>query len=270
MSQTVPSTSSILGQLQQDASRPLPTGSQEVGQSLECLGELSLYNQWVLDQFRSYLRGRVLEIGSGTGNLTSLISEIASHVTAVEPVSEFANTCRARLADRENVTIAQAYLDQLATPLPGKYHDVAVSCNVVEHIDDHVQALATMRNQVRPGGHVIALVPAGQFAMGQLDISLGHYRRYSIASIRDAMEQAGLEWVTGHYSNRIGVLGWWVNSVLLKKRLVPAGQARLVNRLTPLFRLADRLLPLPFGQSVTGIARRPLRGGMAKPTSQAA
>ena len=58
-------------------------------------------------------------------------------------------------------------------------YSAAVSYNVLEHIEDHVGALRSMRDLVRPGGDVIIIVPAFQFAMGPADIATGHVRRYT-------------------------------------------------------------------------------------------
>jgi hypothetical protein len=45
--------------------------------------------------------------------------------------------------------------------------------------------------------------------------------------------------------NRPGVPAWWLNGKLMKRRTFGMGQIRLLNALTPLFRLIDPWLPLP-------------------------
>ncbi len=57
------------------------------------------------------------------------------------------------------------------------------------------------------------------------------------------------------FFNRLGVLGWYVNSVLLKRTKVPGFQLRLQNLLVPVLR-AEAALPLPFGLSLIAVARR--------------
>ena len=41
--------------------------------TLERMAALKHYNRWILDRFRSHLGQRVLEVGSGTGNMTRLL-----------------------------------------------------------------------------------------------------------------------------------------------------------------------------------------------------
>jgi hypothetical protein len=58
------------------------------------------------------------------------------------------------------------------------------------------------------------------------------------------------------FFNRLGVVGWYVNSVLLKRTKVPGFQLRVQNLLVPVLR-AEAALPLPFGLSLIAVARRP-------------
>jgi hypothetical protein len=45
--------------------------------------------------------------------------------------------------------------------------------------------------------------------------------------------------------NRVGVLAWWINGRLLRRHTFGFLQIKLLNLLTPLFRVLDKLLPLP-------------------------
>jgi hypothetical protein len=55
------------------------------------------------------------------------------------------------------------------------------------------------------------------------------------------------------FFNRLGVLGWYLNSVLLRRTRVPGLQLRVQNLLVPLLR-AESALPLPF-VSVIAVGR---------------
>ena len=55
--------------------------------------------------------------------------------------------------------------------------------------------------------------------------------------------------------NRPGVPAWWLNGKLMKRRTFGMGQIRLLNVLTPLFRLIDPWLPLP-SLSIIAILRK--------------
>jgi len=233
--------------------------------SLDMIEGLGSYNYWVYDLLRPHVAGRVLEVGCGTGNITKFLSRSADEVVGVDPVARFIDRFRQRFAGSNTVTSHRCTLADLAAPkIETDCFDTAVSCNVFEHIEDHVTALKQVADHLRPGGKAVIFVPAGPIAFGKLDKELGHYRRYTIASLRQAMQDAGLEWVEGRYSNAVGLFGWWLNSVILKKTTVPGDQAVWFNRLVPVLRRIEKIIRPPFGQSVVGVARKPLSAALPK------
>ncbi len=235
------------------------SSTEVIEDSLDLIEDLDAYNKWVFELLSPYITGRVLEVGCGTGNITQFLASKADEVVGIDPVARFIDKFRLRFHGNIAVTSHRCTLADLtpATSDEGRF-DAAVSCNVFEHIEDHVEALQQVAQHLKPGGKAVIFVPAGPIAFGKLDSELGHYRRYTINSLRQAMEDAGLEWVEGRYSNMIGLFGWWFNSVVLRKTTVPGDQAIWFNKLVPVLRTIERLLPIPFGQSVVGVARRPL------------
>ena len=108
---------------------------------------------------------------------------------------------------------------------------------------------------------MIIFVPAFEFAMSRFDRKVGHVRRYTVASMRSALTEAGLEIVEARYVNLPGLPAWFVGMRLLK--MSPSGG--------PLLSLWDKLaIPAarkweskhrpPFGQSVFAIAHVPSEG----------
>ncbi len=239
------------------------TSTGVIGDSLDVIEGLDAYNHWVYDLLKGHVAGRVLEVGCGTGNITQYLARSADEVVGIDPVARFIDRFRLRFAGSGSVTSHRCTLADLTAPTEdASYFDTAVSCNVFEHIEDHVGALKQVAAHLRPGGKAVIFVPAGPIAFGKLDRELGHYRRYTVASLRQAMRDAGLEWVEGRYSNAVGLFGWWFNSVVLKKTQVPGEQAVLFNRIVPILRRVEKLIRPPFGQSVIGVARKPLNAAL--------
>jgi hypothetical protein len=56
--------------------------------------------------------------------------------------------------------------------------------------------------------------------------------------------------------NATSIPGWYLNGRVLRRESVPGLQARLADRLVPLYRL-ERRLGIPFGLSIITFARRP-------------
>jgi SAM-dependent methyltransferase len=62
--------------------------------------------------------------------------------------------------------------------------DLALLMDVLEHVPDDRAVLREAARHVAPGGHVFLTVPAGEWLFSAHDRFLGHYRRYSLASLR--------------------------------------------------------------------------------------
>ena len=99
------------------------------------------------------------------------------------------------------------------------------------------------------------VLPAGERLFGSLDQALDHFRRYDIRSFQPRLEAAGFELDTHFTMNRMGVIGWFLNGKVLRRRSLGRYQLKLFNTLMPLFRVMDRLLPWN-GLSLVVTARR--------------
>jgi hypothetical protein len=66
--------------------------------------------------------------------------------------------------------------------------------DVIEHLDDPLQALADALRFAEPGGYVVGTVPALMSLWSSIDVHAGHKTRYSLRTLRAAL--AGLEGAT--------------------------------------------------------------------------
>src|SRR5690242_12244324 len=124
-------------------------------------------------------------------------------MTLTEADSGRMGALKERFADHAGVNVRELLLPSEINA----QHTAAISHNVLEHIDDDIGGLRTMRSLVRPGGYVIIVVPAFPFAMGPADIATGHVRRYTKKTMRAALDAADLEIVKLHYANSLGLIG---------------------------------------------------------------
>ena len=228
-------------------------------ETLEILAEAPRYNRWQFDMVAPWLGRRILEVGAGIGNMSEQFLESRPDLLVATDTDEF---YRARLAERfagrpEVVVEALSMPDGSAGPRFAEYRlDTVIATNVVEHIEDDLGTVRTMRSLLVPGGRAVILVPALQSIYGTLDRELGHYRRYSPARLRLLLERAGLQVEQFRWFNRVGVFGWWFNGRVRGVSRIPLDQLRTFDRLVPLLRL-ERFLPLPFGQSLIAVGRVP-------------
>lgn len=211
------------------------------------------YNAWLLDRCRPYLGGRVLDVGAGIGTFSELAASACELVVAVEPDAGFAAALRQRFAGRANVVVVEAGAESLDTELEPL--DAIICLNVLEHIPDHEGALRRFHERLRPGGHLLILVPAHPFLFGAIDRALHHERRYRRESLRTLLERCGFTVTEIRYVNPVGALGWLVSGRVLRSEQIPSGPLRLYDRIVPLLRALDRV-EVPFGLSVWAVARR--------------
>src|SRR5512139_1405300 len=151
------------------------------------------FNAWMADVVRPHCGRRVLEIGSGTGNLTrKLVPRDAYVASDVNPL--YLQTLHQLAQDRLylDVTLTDVTRGDSFPQVPGGF-DTVVCLNVVEHVDDDKGALENIRRVLSPGGKAIVLVPHGPTLFGTLDEVLGHKRRYTEASLRSVALDAGFE-----------------------------------------------------------------------------
>jgi SAM-dependent methyltransferase len=65
--------------------------------------------------------------------------------------------------------------------------DLITALDVIEHIEDERQALREMRDMLCPAGRLVITVPALPMLWDYHDRLNRHYRRHSVASLRDAL-----------------------------------------------------------------------------------
>jgi hypothetical protein len=122
--------------------------------------------------------------------------------------------------------------------------------NVLEHIKKDNVVLNNFFRLLPEGGRVILLVPALKMLYNSLDRDLGHYRRYSRGELIQKLTQNGFRICSLKYFNLFGIIGWFINGTLLRRRLLPAMQIKLFNKMVPLFIWMRRIIPTVVGQSL--------------------
>ncbi len=128
----------------------------------------------VLKHLDSQIPGRLLEIGCGSGALLSELT-VRGHMSTGLETSESAQVlCRkiwSALGAKItlNVEPDNDWLD---------FFDTIIACEVLEHIEDDIEALTRWGGWLKPGGLLILSVPAHQRMWDILDENAGHVRRY--------------------------------------------------------------------------------------------
>ena len=61
------------------------------------------FNRWMYDQFKHQLKGEILEIGSGIGNISQLVIEEGHSVTLSDYNEEYCESLRKKFSQYNNV-----------------------------------------------------------------------------------------------------------------------------------------------------------------------
>ncbi len=226
---------------------------------LKSVARAKRYNRWVFDQCRDFLGQRVLEAGSGLGNLSQAFLD-RQRLVIVDCEAEYVSRLNERFGGRRNVHVVHADLsDPRALELwCDEKLDTVFCSNVLEHLESDEQTLRMFHDSLTPGGHCIIVVPAGEHLFTGVDTALGHFCRYSREDLQKKMEQAGLEVVFVKQFCKLGAIAWWINGHLLRRRNLSPRQMIWFDRLWPITRRLDSWLPVS-GMSLMMVGRRPTR-----------
>jgi hypothetical protein len=220
---------------------------------LVALAECRNHRKWFAGFARPYLGDHPIEIGSGLGDYAREWIPLVEQFTATDADEALLVGLKQQMAGYPNVEVRHVLL-----PTSERAdHSCLICYNVLEHIDDDVEALGSMARLVRGGGYLVLVCPAFPFAMSPVDIATGHVRRYSKRTMTAALEQAGLEVVDVRYANSLGLVCYYTFTSLLKKQPSVGAVMTAYDRLVvPVVQSAERLIRRPpFGQSVIAIAK---------------
>jgi SAM-dependent methyltransferase len=232
-----------------------------LGSVLEILESATNYRDWIFSLAEPYLGNRVLEIGAGSGTMFSCIADRECAI-AVEVDDVLIKTLETRFGSRKNVTLVSGSVNESATleKVRALHPDSAMTFNVLEHIENDVEALQSIAAVLDRGNTVTVLVPAFPSIFGAMDRAVGHVRRYRRRDLVAKMKTAGFSVSAAHYVNLPGYFAWFVNGRVLRASR-PAGGPRLVSiydrRIIPVTRALEGAKHPPFGQSlfVAGVKR---------------
>lgn len=229
--------------------------------TLKVISDAGKFNRWMYETIRPFCRGQILEIGSGIGNISRFLLTDGYRVTLSDIESSYIETLSDSFRGSDNLDeiilfdFEEKEINKKHSGMIGKY-DTIVALNVLEHIEDHEQAVENCRQMLRPGGKLVMLVPAFESLYNEFDKAVGHNRRYSLKNLKEVMSIPGLNIIHTQYFNVAGIVGWYVSGKMFKNKIIPGAQMELYNKLVPLWKIADLLFGRLCGLSLICVAEK--------------
>lgn len=202
------------------------------------------------------LAGDVLEVGAGLGAATrALCGPGCTSWTCLEPDPVLAARLRDRIPSLGLPCACRVVEGDLSAIPDTPAYDCVTYFDVLEHIEDDHGELRRAVARLRPGGRLVVVAPAFPALDSPFDAAIGHYRRYTPATLQAAVP-AGATRIVLRALDCVGSLTSLTNRWLLRDPAPSVAQVVFWDRvLVPCSRLLDPLVGYRFGRSLVGVWR---------------
>jgi hypothetical protein len=155
----------------------------------------------------------VLEVGAGIGANTKTLADLPRRRwVCLEPDPALTSQIELPGGGYEVIVGITSDLDSC------RKFDIILYLDVIEHIEDDRAQFARAAALLAPGGSLVVLAPAHQYLSTPFDRDIGHFRRYSRASLHAAAPE-GLREQRLVYLDSCGALASLGNRLLLRSWL---------------------------------------------------
>lgn len=216
--------------------------------SLNDLSEAVNYNRWIFRLIEPYLGARVLDVGCGTGNFIEYLS--GRKILGLDVNSTYLSIARRKFKNNKDVQFAQFDLGKSFKKFKKFKPDTVICVNVLEHVKDDEKLIRECSSLLPPNGKLIFFTPAIPSLFGEMDRTYGHFRRYTRKELSEKMKKNGVAVDRCEYLNVSGILGWWLNGKVLKRKRIPRAQMLFYDKVFNYVVAVERVFPKLLGLSV--------------------
>ena len=161
--------------------------------------------------------GKVLDLGSGNGEMATLLIRFSEFVLATDNDQNIIDKLKQKTKKFKKIRVAKINAEKFS--LKEKGFDLVSACDLAEHLKNDQALFNQCYRHLRIKGKLLVVVPAGKFLYGNRDLKLGHYRRYSKKSLIQKVEKAGFRVIVCQYWNFFGLIPYLVSEKIFKKPL---------------------------------------------------
>ncbi len=126
--------------------------------------------------------------------------------------------------------------------------------NVIEHVKFDSIAIANIA-RIESIVKGVFIVPGIDILHNELDISLGHYRRYNKNNFSKLLYDNGFVVKDLFSFNKIGIIGWFVQGTIFQKKTLGENNMKVYDFIFPFVKTFDKYIPF-HGLSIAAIVEK--------------
>ena len=200
-----------------------------------------------------------LDVGCGVGSNLATLTSMGLRVVALDLSFEALLLAQKRYKS----SFINANLNQL--PILPNSVGLILATDILEHLQDDLAGIISLRHPLREEGILIVTVPAFRFLWGIQDRVTGHQRRYDRKEIVDKLERGGFEVLRSSYFNIFLFFPIFIARGIMRfvKPKIPSENVLNTPILNSLLKAVFSIEPFllkylsfPFGVSIFCVARK--------------
>lgn len=217
--------------------------SSQGKENLEVLSRADNFTDWMYSEIKPFLKGNILEIGSGMGTYSKkIINDFRGSKIVLSDIDEgYINDLKKN--ENGDVSVLKINIENeqdfknISIPVNSVF-----ALNVLEHVQNDEQALKNIYRKLSPGGRLVILVPAHKFLFNEIDKGVDHFRRYSKKDILEKVSRTGFRLNKIFYFNFPSMFGWYWTGNIMKRSAISGGSVALFDKLVPFLRFFEKYI----------------------------
>ncbi len=217
------------------------------------LAESEAYNYWIYKNISPFVKNRILDIGCSIGNITKFFLD-KELVIGLDTCDEAIRVISGNFKEHKNFKVFNGGVtEDKVIALAGEGIDTVLCINVLEHVEDDLKALGNIHSVLMENGRLIIMAPAIKGLYGSMDEADNHFRRYSKRELNKKLADSMFYIEKQFYMNFLGIICWYIDGKILKKKLIPMSHYSLYDRLVPGISGIERLIRPFIGLSLVTV-----------------
>jgi len=234
----------------------MKNNSEILNEAQLLIGKFNYYNLRIYNEIKPYVGNRILDAGSGVGNITQFFID-RELIVSIDKNMDNIKFQKERFKGYKNVIICNFDLCEERNISILKNYNVDTICclNTLEHIKNDVSVLKNFYGIVKSEGNIIIIVPAFPILFGTLDVD--HYRRYSKKELKNKILKSGFRIEKIFYMNFLLMFYWFLVGKVFKKEITSElNTASHFDKFYKIVSFWENFIKPPLGLSLVCVAKK--------------